>query len=447
MITPEKILESLKIIIDPDFKQDIVSLGFIQNIKINDGHVSLEINLTTPACPIRDEFKKQAEEAVLKIKGVASVAVIMKASSRTSQMQLKTPQHQSQLPNIGCIIAVSSCKGGVGKSTIAAHLAQELADRNFQVGLLDADIHGPSIPALFGLQETRLNITANQKLSPVIKGNLKIMSFGFLLGDAPAVMRGPIVTRYIQQLLFTTDWGNLDYLFIDMPPGTGDIQLTITQSIRLSGAVIVTTPQTLSLIDVARGILMFERVKVPILGLIENMAYFICDNCEKRHYLFGKNTSQILNKRFGIDVLAELPLQEELTKTIAPAATKNPQISAAVDHVIRAVGKISVLKENIPTIESDRKQIHLIWPDGTKWSVHNRQLRLSCQCAFCVNEMTGEKMLQKGNIPEDIHPREIIPLGNYALGITWSDGHSSGIYPYDQLKSLTILESSPKTQN
>ncbi|MEI7999605.1 MAG: Mrp/NBP35 family ATP-binding protein, partial [Candidatus Omnitrophota bacterium] len=188
------------------------------------------------------------------------------------------------LSKVKNIIAVSSCKGGVGKSTVAAGVAKALLRQGMKVGLLDADLHGPSIPTLFNLPSVDIRLNEFKMAVPAEVEGLKLMSFGFLLGDAPAVMRGPIVANYIQQLLFQTDWGELDYLIIDMPPGTGDIQLTITQSIRLTGAVIVTTRQTLSLVDVARGILMFEKVKVPILGIVENMAFFICDACEKKHY-------------------------------------------------------------------------------------------------------------------------------------------------------------------
>ena len=265
------------------------------------------------------------------------------------------------------------------------------------------------------------------------------MSFGFLLGDAPAVMRGPIVTRYVQQILLNTDWGELDYLFIDMPPGTGDVQLTITQSVQLSGAVIVTTPQTLSLIDVARGILMFERVNVPILGILENMSYFVCDHCDKKHYIFGSNTTQSLQERFGVEILAELPLLAQMTSKIdKPVA--NEYMMDAVDKVVMALGKNSILQKQTPKIECDNQHVTLTWGDDSQIKVNNRDLRLSCRCALCVNELTGKKILNEKNIRPDIAPKEIIPLGNYAIGITWNDGHSSGIYPYKNIKEIAQLK-------
>ena len=248
-------------------------------------------------------------------------------------------------------------------------------------------------------------------------------------------MRGPIVTRYVQQILLNTAWGELDYLFIDMPPGTGDVQLTITQTIQLSGAVIVTTPQTLSLIDVSRGILMFEKVNVPILGIIENMAYFMCDQCDKKHYIFGEQGAAQLQKRFGVEILAQLPLLAQLgLKIDKPLA--NDFIMRAVDKVVMALGKNSILQKQVPQIQFNAERITLNWTDGTQMTVSNSDLRLSCQCALCVNELTGKQILQPKDVRADIAPIEITPLGNYAIGVVWNDGHSSGIYPYDIIRQI-----------
>ncbi len=440
MITEKDILNALSQIIDPDFNKDIVSLGFIKNIKIEGKAVSFDIELTTPACPVRTEFQTKAEAAVKSLAGVERVSVQL--TSRVPQQQNIMANVPTTITNVRSIIAISSCKGGVGKSTVAAHLALELAQRGFKVGLVDADIYGPSIPTLFNLQNISVYVNEKQQLIPIEKFKLKIMSFGFLLGDAPAVMRGPIVTRYIQQILHNTAWGDLDYLFVDMPPGTGDVQITITQSVRLSGAVIVTTRQSLSLVDVARGILMFEKVDVPILGMIENMSYFICDNCDKKHYIFGGPTNTNLQDRFGIDTLAEIPLLPQLTLTIHQPIT-NDFIVQAVDKMVRALGKTSIMQKQVPEIRHDEAHVYLQWPDGTKLTVGNRDLRLSCRCALCVNEITGEQIFKEENIRADIMPKKITPLGNYAIGIDWNDGHSSGIYPYKMIKGLATL-STPK---
>jgi len=256
-----------------------------------------------------------------------------------------------------------------------------------------------------------------------------------LLGDAPAVMRGPMVTQYVHQILHNTAWGELDYLFIDMPPGTGDIQLTITQTAQLNGAVIITTPQTLSLIDVARGILMFEKVSVPILGIIENMSYFLCDDCDKKHYIFGKNVGQSLTDRFGINLITTIPLLQEMILSIDKPKS-NEYIKQAANNVVETLSKNADSQTRISKIKFDQKNITLGWTDGSQIIVSNRNLRLSCQCALCANEMTGKIILKEGDVKDNIAPVEITPLGNYAVGITWNDGHSSGIYPYKTIKKL-----------
>ncbi len=434
MLNEQTILNALKHIIDPDLKKDIVTLGFVKNITIKDSDVTFDIVLTTPACPIKEEFRSQAEKAVIALEGVRTVKVNMTAPPNKN-VQPQASGNANPLSNVGAIIAVSSCKGGVGKSTMAAGLAQELAHRGFKVGLLDADIHGPSVPTLFNLSNVTMYTNPQKQLLPLESGGLKLMSFGFLLGDAPAVMRGPIVTRYIQQLLFNVAWGELDYLLIDMPPGTGDVQLTITQAVKLNGAVIVTTRQGLSLVDVSRGILMFERVNVPILGIIENMSYFLCDSCDKKHYIFGETHAHSLEERFGIPTLAQVPLLARLTGKF-DTYIANSFMQEATDHVVRAIGKSVLEQKSTPVVSFDSKAVTLKWNNGWVWKVDNRDLRASCQCALCINEMTGAKTLDPSKIKPDIAATQITPLGNYAIGITWNDGHSSGIYPYKSIEKL-----------
>lgn len=440
MLTADQILNSLNHIIDPDLKKDIVSLGFVKNIQIHEGCVSFDIELTTPACPIKEEFRLKAEEAVKKLSGVKRVQIQMTAMK--NQRNENPMLDISVLNDVGAVIAVSSCKGGVGKSTLSAHLALELASRGYKVGLIDADIYGPSLPTLFNLRSVGTNAStiqvktnAQNQLIPIEQNGLKLMSFGFLLGENPAIMRGPIVTRYIQQILLNTVWGQLDYLFIDMPPGTGDVHLTITQTIRLSGAIIVTTPHTLSLIDVARGILMFEKVKVPILGVIENMSYFQAESSEKKHFLFGSQGGKALKDRFGVDILAEIPVLPQLSLPLSQRIA-NTYIMDAVDQSMRALGKRNREQLVIPNIYSDEKNITLKWPDGRHEIVSNFDLRLNSQDALSVNEITGEKILKPEDIRKDITPKKITPLGNYALGIEWNDGHSSGIYTYELISKL-----------
>ncbi len=438
MVTKDQVLGALAQIVDPDLGRDIVALGFITTLEIEDGHVLVEIRITTPACPVRDQFKADAERLVSALDGVRSVTVSITSAPPQSAAQRPAAQRsgaprESGLDQVGALIAVASCKGGVGKSTVAAALACELAQRGHRVGLLDTDIFGPSIPTLFDCRDLDLQAAPGNLLLPAQVGALKLMSFGFWLGDAPAVMRGPMVTNYIQQLLHGVQWGELDYLFLDLPPGTGDIQLTITQAVELNGAVVVTTPQPLALADVGKGILMFDKVSVPVLGVVENMAYFEAGG--ERHAVFGSGGGRRLQERFGIEVLGQLPLDPQRYGRTFGGELDLPEIAFAADRMVRALGRASVARESI-SVEHDAERITLRWADGKAVSVANRDLRASCRCAHCVNEFSGERTADPAAIPADVHPREIRTVGNYALSITWSDGHSTGLFPYPTIEQL-----------
>jgi len=432
MTSEKSVLEALSQIIDPDFNKDIVSLGFIKNLQIKKENISFDIQMTTPACPVKDRFKNQAEEFVGKLDEVKSVKVNM-----TSQKVQRGAQGTLNLDDIASIIAISSCKGGVGKSTIAAALAKEISQRGFKVGLFDADFFGPSVPTLFELHNAKVATAGSNNFYPIVVDGLKVVSFGFFLGEKPAVMRGPMVTNYLQQILKQIKWGVLDYLFIDMPPGTGDIQLTLSQVIQFDGAVIVTTPQALSISDVGKGIMMFDSVNVPILGVIENMAYFMCNSCNKKHYVFGEKGVEKLTERFGIEVLAQFPLSGTDYGITFNKKIENELTAKATDEVIRSLGKSRLNKIQKPEIEFNEKNITLTWSNQIKKTIENKKLRTNCHCAVCINEMTGQKTLQDKDIPDDIKATVIKPIGNYALSITWTDGHSSGLFSYKMINELT----------
>jgi ATP-binding protein involved in chromosome partitioning len=423
MIKEKEILDALSAIIDPDFNRDIVSLGFIKELKIDGGDVSFSVELTTPACPLSDSFKKQAEELVGALPGVETVRVTMTAQKR----EPRKTQGESGLSAVKSLIAVSSCKGGVGKSTVAALLARTLAARNLAVGLLDADIYGPSVPTLFNLHNPQVFSNQKEQIIPVEADGLKLMSFAFLAGDGPSVLRGPMVSQYIQHLLHGVDWGELDVLVLDLPPGTGDIQLTISQSVQIDGAVIVTTPHQLSLTDVRKGIQMFEKVDVPVLGVIENMAWFACDSCSKKHYLFGEAGAKTLEKRFGLETLAELPITPDLLEGYAEQTT---------DAVIRALGRSRLDRREPPVVSFDQQHITLTWPEGETVRVANDVLRKSCGCALCIDEMTRRPLLDPAAVPADIHATKVDTIGNYAVAIDWSDGHNTGFFPYKTIREL-----------
>ncbi|MFQ5355392.1 MAG: iron-sulfur cluster carrier protein ApbC [Mariprofundaceae bacterium] len=307
-VTEKQVLTALSAIIDPDFNKDIVSLGFVKDIKISAGKVGFNIELTTPACPVKEEFKRQAETAVGQISGVDHVDVNMTSRVRTNAIH----QGMTPVPGIRNIIAVASGKGGVGKSTIAVNLAVNLAETGAAVGLLDADIYGPSIPRMLGLTGEKPRVE-DKRLQPLRNFGLKTMSIGFLVPENQAMIwRGPMVAGAIGQLLNDVNWGELDYLIIDLPPGTGDAQLTLSQKVPVTGAIVVTTPQDIALLDCQKGIAMFKKVNVPVLGLVENMSVFICPECGHASHIFARGGADQLGRKYNTDVLAHVPLDIQI---------------------------------------------------------------------------------------------------------------------------------------
>jgi ATP-binding protein involved in chromosome partitioning len=301
--TEAKVLEALRVVMDPDLRKDIVTLGFVKNLSTSGGKVRFDVELTTPACPIKKELEEQARAAVAAIPGVTDVEVKM-----TSMVRQRVIEERPLIPGVKNTIAVASGKGGVGKSTVAVNLALALAQSGASVGLMDADVYGPSIPIMFGVRG-QPEMKDNQ-LVPVRKYGISLMSIGFLAGeDAPIIWRGPMVGKLIQQFLGQVAWGDLDYLVIDLPPGTGDAQLTLAQSAPLSGAVIVTTPQDVALEDVTRAVRMFEKVEVPILGVVENMSFFVCPHCGGRSEIFDHGGGEKAAARYEVPFLGAIPLQ------------------------------------------------------------------------------------------------------------------------------------------
>lgn len=302
-VLESKVLEVLKTVMDPDLHKNIVSLGFVKNMRIDGGSVKFDVELTTPACPVKEQLKNECETKVKAIEGVGHVEVNMTSQVRATQ------HNQAVLPGVKNIIAVASGKGGVGKSTVSVNLALALNMTGAQVGLMDADIYGPSIPKMMGIPITPPIGGSDNKFYPHENHGIKVVSAAFLSKEGqPLMLRGPMLGGIIQQFLSNVEWGELDYLIIDLPPGTGDVQLTLTQKAPLSGGVIVTTPQEVSLIDAEKGLRMFEQVKVPVLGVVENMSYFICDGCDKKHYIFKHGGGKTLADKFKVPFLGEVPL-------------------------------------------------------------------------------------------------------------------------------------------
>jgi len=352
-VTPSAVLDALRPIIDPDLGKSIVDLGFITHLTIDGGDVSFDIELTTPACPIKAEFEKAARERVLALEGVENVQVSM-----TSQTRGRTSAPEAMpadvLPGVKNVIAVASGKGGVGKSTVALNLAIALGAAGARVGLLDADVYGPSIPLLAGVHEQPRAV--GERIQPLEKHGVTLMSLGFFLTEnSPVIWRGPMVHGLIQQFLTDVEWGELDYLVVDMPPGTGDAALTLTQQAPLSGALIVTTANDLSLIDARKGLAMFETVKVPVLGIIENMSYFTPpDLPDRKYYIFGEGGGKRTADELGIDFLGGIPIDPRIVeggdagKPIAVEAPDSLPAEVFTELAGAVARKLAVLAEEPP---------------------------------------------------------------------------------------------------
>lgn len=314
-VTEAAVRQALTQVIDPDLRKDIVSLGFVKAVTINGGQVATTIELTTPACPVKDRLKREAEEAIRSVPGVTAVAVTMTAQVRGGRAPVGGPQAPGQppqpemIPGVKNTIAVTSGKGGVGKSTVAANLAVALRQAGAAVGLLDADVYGPSVPTMFGVPEDEKPMVNRQEMiQPLEREGVKLMSIGFLVErDAAMIMRGPMLAKYVTETLSRVDWGELDYLVIDLPPGTGDVQLTLSQAIPLTGAVVVTTPQQVALADVRRAVTMCEKLEVPVLGIVENMSDPIGPD-GNRIPMFGHGGGQAAAAAWGVGFLGEVAL-------------------------------------------------------------------------------------------------------------------------------------------
>ena len=405
----------------------------------------------------------------------------MQTTDRTQPQALDAPSQPSagpeKLPGIRHIIAVGSGKGGVGKSTVSVNLALALQQLGARVGIVDADILGPSIPGMLGIPTgERPAMTPENMILPAERYGLKAVSMGMLTGDDnPAVLRGPMVGKYLKMFIGGVQWGPLDYLILDLPPGTGDTQLTLAQSMPLSGVVIVTTPQAVSLKIARRGLRMFEKVQVPILGIVENMRTFTCPHCGENTDIFRHGGGEQMCQELGVPFLGALPLDVDVVicgDEGRPIVVDQPtSVSAKVYAAIAAAlveqlqAAVATLKpfvwkwdsnEGAPAwIESaarpdgarntpigfarrDPRTLSILWEDGHRDELDVRELRLSCRCAMCVEEMSGRPLLDPKTVRADVRPLQLQSIGNYALRFDWSDGHNTGIHAFNHLRALGV---------
>jgi len=382
---------------------------------------------------------------------------------------------QPEQPQGPRMIAISSGKGGVGKSTVTANIAVAMADAGLSVGVVDADVYGPSIPRMLGVPTGKPAMSPDQRIIPAEAHGVKVISMAMLTDDdAPAILRGPMVSKYLQMFVRQVDWGALDVLLLDLPPGTGDIQLTLAQAFPLSGAVVVSTPQDVSLKIARRGLRMMEQVSVPILGVIENMSGFTCPGCGAVTHIFHQGGGEAIARELGVAFLGKVPLDPDVVdcgdegRPVVHAAPESPAaeayrgIAAALTpggdvgggiatpfawSLADGSGKPTPARvapggppDRLTALDRDDAGLILRWADGGEQRLADRDLRLACRCAQCRDEMTSARLLDPASVPLDLTVTRIWSIGNYALGMAFSDGHDTGIYTFKALYAMQGME-------
>lgn len=509
-----EILLSLKKVIDPDLNKDIVSCGFVKDLSFDpkSSKVSFTLELTTPVCPLKDFFERRCIEVIKNERSYVRETNIKFTSKprKKSELISKEKMH-ANLENVSNIIAISSCKGGVGKSTLAVNIVFSLNQLGAKVGLVDCDLYGPNLEQLIPLESntvyykksseteeletnlskrglsktkstTKPNNNSREGFVPLVYKGVQLISYSYLLNTRKDVngtnkvsniLRGPIAGSIVTQLITGTIWDDLDYLVLDLPPGTGDIQLTIAQTIAIDGAIIVTTPQDLSISDVERGIHLFSKLNIPILTLVENMSYFICDECDKRHEIFSRGDFSLITEKYGLECNFIFPLFSSLSKCRFDSNSNEvdfPYVNIANNNdsvylefvklsefIARKLSKNKYC-DNKPKFEfdNDRKVVHLQIPKDIRdisvqenlidnfsnsFNVSYVDIRRLCRCAICYGP---EKVVFK-NIPgPSLSIDQLETMGLYAISIVWSDGHTSIISYSNIIKNFGNKETDVK---
>lgn len=358
----EEVLAALRRVVDPDLGKDIVSLGFVKDLKAEDGVVSFTLELTTPACPLQEALVSQAREAASSVPGVRSVDINV-----TYNVPKSTPASSAATWKIKNIIAVGSGKGGVGKSTVAVNLAVALAMRGAKVGVLDADIYGASVPNMLGAASPP-EVIDDKTLKPSEVAGIKIMSVGLMVAPGtPIIWRGALVTKAIQEFIANVDWGELDYMVVDLPPGTGDAPLTVAQNLKLTGAIIVSTPQKAALDVAIKALNMFRRLDVPIIGIIENMSYLVCPYCGKEIDVFGRGSVETIAKHMKVPFLGSIPIDPRLREAedrgeLLVEFQDSPAAKAIMGIAERVAARVSVIAYSSPKNEEGEFSAFLPFP-------------------------------------------------------------------------------------
>ena len=343
-----RVLDALKVVRDPDLNRDIVSLGFVKDLTIDGGRVAFTIELTTPACPVKDHLRDQARAAVLQIPGVSAADVRMSARVREA---VDPAAGRAAVPGVKNIIAVGAGKGGVGKTTVAINVAIALAQCGSKVGIIDGDIYGPNVPMMLGLKAELT--TDGQKIIPAEKYGLQVISMAFLTADdAPIIWRGPMLHGALQQFFREVRWDALDYLIIDLPPGTGDVALSLSQTVSVAGSIVITTPQQVSLADSRRAVAMYKKLNIPPLGIVENMSYFVCPSCSHESDIFGRGGGERMADDLGVPFLGRVPIYQPIREGAdrgVPLLIGDPDSPAA--RAIREVAERAAAQVSIASYQ------------------------------------------------------------------------------------------------
>jgi ATP-binding protein involved in chromosome partitioning len=350
-LSEAQVYEILKTVKYPGYTRDIVSFGLVKNVQIHEQNVDIVVQMTTNQQEVATQLQQATAEALRVLPGIGTVQVDVRLKDQGAAQEHTHQQASSNvapLPGVHNILAVASGKGGVGKSTVATNLAVALSMAGLRTGLLDADIYGPSIPLMMGVHD-RPQATSTNRIVPFFNHGVKMQSLGFFLGEnSPVIWRGPMVMRAVQQLLQDTDWGELDVLVVDLPPGTGDVQLTLAQTVPLTGAILVTTPQDLALLDVKKGAEMFKQVNAPLLGIVENMSFFTCPDCGKETEIFRRGGGQKESERLGIPLIGRIPLEPDVCDagdTGVPVAIGRPDTPAGAEFHKIAAAVVEILSQ------------------------------------------------------------------------------------------------------
>ena len=455
--------------------RSLVDLGFVEGIELGaDGTLKLKLVLRAPHSRHRSKIEAACREALSALEGVRAVEV----ESEDAAPPKAEPESfgTELLDGVKNIVAVASGKGGVGKSTVSANLACALALDGRRVGLLDADIHGPSMNLMFGVDRAP-EVFEDKTIAPVeVAGGIRLVSMAMFSDPNEAtIWRGPMASQMVRNFLFRVRWGELDDLVVDLPPGTGDIHLSLVQSCPMTGAVVVTTPQEVAAIDARKGLRLFEKVSVPVLGVVENMSGFVCDGCGKVHDVFGTGAGMRIAQAAGVPFLGKVPLEIALGRAgdagrPAVLSSPNSPSSRALMEIARKVAAQAVLVRGagagmgaydlafdaipeaagaaplspaeagaspVPAkISRTADALVFDWTDGARTVHPFRELRLRCPCARCVDEWDGHALLDPASVPADVWPERATGVGRYAVRLLWSDGHGTGIYGYDYLRRL-----------